>query len=143
MSGHNVLNMFDTVGVLLLNVALNIVLIPIFGIAGAAWAWSIALIAYGAVRLVQVRYWVLRSTPISVRTFQTFLSGGIATVVALIAASSFGDHVRVALVGGGLALLAYAAALRFFGLDHEDRLLLEPLTSRLRRPPAATEPGAA
>ena len=67
MSGFNKLNMLDTVAVLVLNVGLNVLLIPHFGIVGSVWAWTIALGVYGTVRVEQVKRLVLKVWPVSYR----------------------------------------------------------------------------
>lgn len=124
MTGYNRLNMLDTVGVLVLNVALNIVLIPVLGIAGSAWAWTLALVAYGMVRIVQVDRLVLGSWPLSGRSRATLLAAIPAVVIAFAARLTLGDTIAGLLVGGALATLAYLLVLVRFGINDEDRVLL-------------------
>ncbi len=44
MSGRNAMNMFDTVGALVINLGLNVLLIPSLGIRGASLAWAVSLL---------------------------------------------------------------------------------------------------
>jgi O-antigen/teichoic acid export membrane protein len=124
MSGYNRLNMLDTVGVLVLNVGLNVALIPVLGIAGSAWAWTLALMVYGVVRVVQVNRLVLHTWPIGPRTEKTFLAAAPAIGTAVGARVLLGDTVLGMLVGAALATAVYLAVLARFGLNEEDSVLL-------------------
>jgi O-antigen/teichoic acid export membrane protein len=55
MSGRVTLNMVDNVAVLILNIVLNIVLIPGYGVIGAAVAWSVSLVAVNVAKVLQAR----------------------------------------------------------------------------------------
>ncbi len=63
-TGHNRLNMVINVSALLGNIALNLVLIPAFGIAGAAVAWMLTLLVPGLVRIAVVRRLVTHEWPL-------------------------------------------------------------------------------
>ena len=54
MSGHPIWGAVNNGMGLVLNIGLNLVLIPRFGIIGAAWAWTAALIVMNLARLIQV-----------------------------------------------------------------------------------------
>jgi O-antigen/teichoic acid export membrane protein len=55
MSGRPALNMTDNVTALLLNIGLNLWLIPRYGIFGSAVAWAVALGLVNLARVIQVR----------------------------------------------------------------------------------------
>ncbi|HYY09723.1 MAG TPA: flippase, partial [Kineosporiaceae bacterium] len=55
MSGANRTNMIDNIAALVLNVVLNLALIPPYGIVGAGVAWGLSLGVINLVKLVQVR----------------------------------------------------------------------------------------
>ena len=63
-TGHNRLNMGINVSALLGNIALNLALIPAFGIAGAAAAWMLTLLVPGLVRIAVVRRLVTQQWPV-------------------------------------------------------------------------------
>jgi O-antigen/teichoic acid export membrane protein len=56
MTGRSVLNLANSAFVLVLNVALDIVLIPAFGVEGAAVAWAAAIVANNTIHLLQLRH---------------------------------------------------------------------------------------
>jgi len=132
MSGRPVLSLVDNVSALIVNVVLNLVLIPHFGIIGSAYAWAISLTLVNLLRVVQVRI-VLGMYPFDVGEAKAFVAGGAALVVGLLIAHAT-DGV-VAIVVGGLALgITYLAVLAGLGISADDRLLLRSL----RRSRAAT-----
>jgi O-antigen/teichoic acid export membrane protein len=128
-------NLGDTLAALTINVVLNIVLIPRFGISGAALAWAVSIVVGNVLALVQVR-----------RGFRLDPFSRLATLVAVIAALSFaalpgaaaaifGLHAWPIVVSATLGSLVYAAALyRLRGHLHLDLVR----GRRLRRSDAAS-----
>ena len=55
MSGRSVLSLVNNVSALVVNVGLNLLLIPPLGITGAAIAWSAAIVVRNVLPLVQIR----------------------------------------------------------------------------------------
>lgn len=55
MAGRSVLSLINNAAALAVNLALNIVLIPAFGLLGAALAWSAALLVRNVLPAIQVR----------------------------------------------------------------------------------------
>jgi O-antigen/teichoic acid export membrane protein len=55
MSGYSKLNMLNAAGALALNVVLNLLLIPRYGMSGAAVAWAASIVANNLAALIQVR----------------------------------------------------------------------------------------
>lgn len=64
MSGHTGWSMFDLFLALVVNVALNVVLVPRYGIEGAAVAWGASMVVHNGLPLLQVRHF-LGLTPFS------------------------------------------------------------------------------
>lgn len=55
MSGHTVLSMLNSVTVLVLNLVLNLVLIPVYGVTGAAVAWAGTVVVRNVLAQLQVK----------------------------------------------------------------------------------------
>jgi O-antigen/teichoic acid export membrane protein len=106
-----------TVAALALNVVLNVVLIPPWGMMGSAFA---TLAAY--VLLAGLYYWrsqILYPTPYVLRrTLIVFAGGQLATLVGLIRF----EQVGVALAVKTATLLAFVASLRLLGVVDRDDL---------------------
>ncbi len=76
MAGLTRLVLWNALGAFILNIILNIILIPKFGIIGAAWATLASLIAIGLARIIEVR-WILTLSFLSKKLFKPIFAGGI------------------------------------------------------------------
>jgi len=76
-SGRVYLNMLNSIALCIINVILNFLLIPPFGIIGAALATAISLAGINFVRLAQVVS-KLRLNPLSKSLFRPFVSASIS-----------------------------------------------------------------
>ena len=65
MAGLQLYNLFDNSGGLILNVTLNVILVPSFHGLGAAVAWTLTFFALGTARILQVKGKVLGVLPFS------------------------------------------------------------------------------
>lgn len=133
MSGRPILNTIDNVGVLVLNITLNLYLIPRHGIIGAALAWAISLWLVNVARVVQV-WVVMRMLP-----FDVGLLKGLAAADAALLATTLLGHVvgapwRLPL-GLGVLGTVYFGTIAALGLSSEDRLVARMLLRRTRGEP--------
>jgi O-antigen/teichoic acid export membrane protein len=136
MSGRVALNMWDNLAALVLNVLLNLWLIPAYGIVGAAVAWAVSLAVVNTARVLQVRS-LIGALPLS----RGMLRGLLAGVGALLA----GLGVRAVLPSGYGALVAgtvviaavYVGAVLALGLSREDRMVLRTMIRRRTGAPDA------
>ena len=108
MAGRSWLSLSNSVVTLVVNIGLNLVLIPLYGIRGAAIAWSVAIVVRNLLPLAQVRRH-LSMWPMTWSTGQVALGallcfGGVGVVVAL---TQLPLGVEAALFGVGL--LVYSA----------------------------------
>ena len=74
MSGHTKLVLFNSIGTFVLNFGLNIWLIPIYGILGAAIATLTSLTIIGLIRVTQV-YFILKINFLNLKLIKPILSG--------------------------------------------------------------------
>jgi O-antigen/teichoic acid export membrane protein len=133
MAGRSWLSLRNSTVALAVNIALNIVLIPLDGIRGAAIAWSVAIVVRNLLPLAQVRLqlamWpVTRSTvQVSLLAFACF--GAVDVIVYTVETPMALDVVML-----GLGSVGY-----LFGIwSWRARLGLEAFRSALRRRPAST-----
>ncbi len=127
MGGRSTWVLANKTAVLLLNVSANVVLVPQYGITGAAVAWSAAILVDSALVFAQVR-WGLRLTarlgPLVMAGLLTLgCFGALPLLIRLVAGSTLGTMVA----GTGLGLLVFVplvwARREAFGL----RILIEAL----------------
>jgi O-antigen/teichoic acid export membrane protein len=128
MSGRSGLNLATNTAALVCNVALNLVLIPRFGLVGAAVSWAVVIVAVNAVRVIQVR------VIFGVVPFERSLARPAIALVGAAALAAFAGFasgqatnsaplLHLAIVGGTFAV-AYGGGLAVLGASADDRLLL-------------------
>ena len=139
MIGRADLVLKNSVAALVLNVVLNLVLIPPYGMVGAGLAWGISIVAWNFYRLWQV--WdVLHMQPFGRWTQPVGLALVVFVVVAgLLRVALGGAPAALTILGGAAgATAAYGAALVMLSaFDDEDGFLPGPL-ARLARSTRAT-----
>jgi O-antigen/teichoic acid export membrane protein len=129
MGGKSSWNVLNTLAALVVNVGLNLVLLPRIGIVGAAIAWAVSIAVDNLAALVEV-WWILGLAP---------FNGGYAVVVAA-SAGCFGATglAARALLGQTLPALVAATVLGLIGCAAicyaaRGRLQLVGLFAALRR----------
>jgi O-antigen/teichoic acid export membrane protein len=119
----------------LLNIGLNYLLIPRFGIAGAAWATFLAYLAMAGMLYVVVR----RIYPVPYEWGRLWKIGGITGGFIVLILFLPGDPASLRVLLQCLLLAAYPAALRFAGVFHAEELAaLKRLLPRRSRGPEDT-----
>ena len=137
MTGRARANLVFTVVHLVVTVALNLLLIPPFGLVGAAVANGVAASSVNAA----LTGWVYREVGMHPynRGWLKPLGAGLGTAVVVLAARGFlpagggGELAGLLLLG-----VAYLGLLALLGVDAEDRLVLRELAGRARRRSATT-----
>jgi len=133
MSGRPGLSLVDNVGVLVANVALNIWLIPHYGIVGSAYAWAISLALVNVVRVLQVRA-VLGMFPFGIGEAKAVVASLVAGAVGLVVRQWRNDVSIETLLIAGLALgVTYLAVVAVLGFTEDDRLVLDAVRHRKDR----------
>ena len=130
MSGRSGLNLANNAAAVAGNVALNLVLIPRFGIVGAAISWAVAIVGVNLVRIIQV--WRLyRITPFGPGLWKP----AVAAAGAAVAGSGLKEVLAVRGVGPGLILglvavfflAVYGGITILLGVEPDDRVLVRTL----------------
>jgi O-antigen/teichoic acid export membrane protein len=134
MSGRSKLNLVNVLIGLTLHVVLNLLLVPLYGIMGAAWATTLSVAIASVIACLEV-YILLRIYPYR----PDFLKPVVAGLVSAGAVFFLGEY---ALPSRGLfSLIALAAVLALvylgtlllLGIDKEDRIVLGRLKDMLLR----------
>ena len=122
MSGYTRLVFWNSLGAFILNIVLNIILIPKFGIIGAAWATLISIVAIGLARIIEVQF-ILKFSFLSSQLYKPLLAG-IITWLCIISIRSFvmAYHTLVTLsIVFLISILIYGFALLLLQLEPEDK----------------------
>ena len=139
MVGRARMSVLNSVFFLGLSLVLDLLMIPPWGILGAAIANATSLAAVNLLRVIQVRQ-VLGILPYDRRFLRPLGAGLIAGTVALLLPLTGLDPLprlvlRVLVLG-----VTYLGALAAFGIDPVDREVARAFRERLRRPVAASQP---
>ena len=131
MTGRPVVQMANYIAALILNVALNVALIPRFGITGAATAWAATLFVLTVMRLIQV--WAFtRMLPMSRDLAKGLCAAVVAALGAIAVRQALGGGLRSLFVGVVVVALLYLVVIRVLGIEEDDRLVLDALLRRFR-----------
>ena len=132
MTGHQNLELFNSVGLLVLNIGLNVVLIPMYGPLGAAISTGSSILLVALVRLVQVRK-LFGFHPFTRKYMKPILAAGAAAVLWLLLRGwIFGSS--LGWIGGIVGiLLIYVAALTALRIEALDWMVLKALKQRIFR----------
>lgn len=125
MSGHTKLKLVNNIVSISLSIGLNVLLIPRFGIIGAAISALLVYISLNSIRILQV-YYLMRLIPYN----RTFLKPILAAAVAFgvtFALKTWLPVENIFLVAAYVSALIsiFAALIWLMGLSSEDRMLLE------------------
>ncbi len=130
MSGRPGIQLLGNAATLVLNLALNLYLIPRHGVTGAAIAWAVSMVFINVVRVVAVAV-TMHMLPLHEGLWKGALAAGPALATGL-AARHFLSGPFALFLGIALTMVAYALALFLIGIGAEDRLVLASLRTRAR-----------
>jgi O-antigen/teichoic acid export membrane protein len=135
MSGRVMLNMIDNVGVLVLNIVLNLVLIPSYGVVGAAVAWSASLVTANVVKVLQAQL-VVGIHAAGAGLAKVMLATVPAVGAAWVVSRWVETWTDVVLLAAPVVAVAFFGSLVALRLDAEDKALTRSLLRRraARRP---------
>ncbi len=80
MAGFTKINMLNSILAVSINIILNIIWIPQFGIMGAAYATLVSMTTLGGLRLIEVLHFI-KIDPFSIKLLKPLLAGVVMTIV--------------------------------------------------------------
>jgi len=122
MTGLVKVSLADNVAALVVNISLNLVLIPRFGVLGAAVAWTTSLILVNGTKYLQVRRMLgirARGTGMGKTLTAAVPAAAIAVALNLVL-----DGAPALLLAGTVVLIVYVAILLLRGLEPDDQALV-------------------
>lgn len=132
--GRNRLNMVINLCALIGNIALNLALIPAFGIVGAAVAWALTLVVPGLVRVTFARRLVTHRWPVR-RPHLVSIGTALACVllVRLLLLLTDLGHLGDLVLAGLVVATVYPVVVLRAGLAKEERKVVRSVAVRARR----------
>jgi O-antigen/teichoic acid export membrane protein len=135
MTGRVKVSLADNVAALVINVVLNFVLIPRYGVVGSAIAWTASLVLVNLAKWIQVRRLVgirARGTALA----STLLAALPAAAVAVAFGLLLEGPILTLLIAGPCVVAIYVGVLLAKGLEPDDRQLVAGLVAKVRRRPS-------
>jgi len=133
MSGRTMISLANTAGVLVLNIVLNIYLIPRYGMLGSAIAVSLALSLINLIKLIEVQL-ILKVHPYRLDFLKPLAAGIFSSLVVLLAGSRLlpteGALLRL-MLGTLILISSYAAMIVILGIGQEEKVVLVKIKQRL------------
>jgi O-antigen/teichoic acid export membrane protein len=135
MTGRPRVILANTVTTVIANVGLAFLLVPRFGIIGAAVAASLAVIILNTLCLIEV-YWIMRIQPYRWDLLKPAVAGGVASAVGLVLLRLIHIDYGYAAIPGTLALvtaftLVYVLILIVLRFSEEDLMVLHAIRAKL------------
>jgi len=130
MTGHQKIELGNNLVLGMLNVSLNYLLIPRFGIIGAAIATGSALALVNLARLVEVGYH-LHFHPYKLSFWKPLFAGVSASLIIVLLQNKFGLSGLRWIPGAVLVIIIYIFLLIMLGLDEEDELVIGVIKRKL------------
>jgi len=132
MSGRTKLTLLNSGLHLALQVGLCFLLIPSFGVLGAAFAKAGSIAFLRLIRLIQVHL-IFKFHPFQMKILKPVAAGAIALMLLILMESliPWSGSVFFLLLGSSAFVLAYVAILFLFGFDEEDTILLNRIRAKL------------
>ncbi|MDH4137000.1 MAG: flippase [Anaerolineae bacterium] len=131
MTGYSKLKFCNSVASLILRMILDLLLIPVWGMVGAAVATGLAIAILNVVCLLEV-YWLLRYWPYDFTFVKPVVSALVALIVGFVTNRLAPADLNLFYLMLNVALLwsSYAATTILLGLSEEDQMVLNRIKRR-------------
>ncbi|MBT3944653.1 MAG: oligosaccharide flippase family protein, partial [Candidatus Marinimicrobia bacterium] len=140
MSGFSNINLLNVLAALTINIIMNIILIPQYGIIGAASATTSALFFISFLRFFE-NYYILNLNVFSSKLFKPLLSGFLTVLTIFLLqryvlnlldySSSLLNLILYLLVGISLIFIGYFSFYALLGIDKEDKDMIDSLKHKI------------
>lgn len=134
MSGHQYLKLYGDIALAITNIALNFLLIPLWGPLGAAIATASSMAGINLVRVIQVKY-VLNAHPYSTSYLKILICGLVAILsgyfVQHISYSMF--YIFSILISTSVIVIIYFIMLFLIALEDDDISLINQYRMKIKK----------
>ena len=132
MTGHTIFNLVNSIILFVLTLGLNVLLIPRWGIVGAATATSAAAVTVSLLRLLEA-FFLFRLLPYNVSFFKPVAAGLVTLVTAWAIRQAFHTEVNLVYTAMNVSILfaVYVGMILLLGLSQEDRRVLASIGRRI------------
>jgi len=133
MTGKSHFVLFNTIIMLIVSIILNILLVPKFGLLGAAFSTAIVLSIVAAIYSVQT-YYLLKFVPVRRKMGSILLASIISLLIIVFLKQFFVLQIlQVIFLGGVFLILYFLVVILLGGLDNNDFLILKMIRNKFKR----------
>jgi O-antigen/teichoic acid export membrane protein len=135
MSGRTKINLINSIIGFISVISLNLVLVPKYGMIGAAVATAFSICVVSVLGLVEV-YVILKMHPFRLDFLKPLIAGGVSLLILIFSKDylfNFGQPHFSLLVGGFILLASYTAILILLRLEDEDRIIIDKIRQKLMK----------
>ncbi len=132
MTGKTTLSLLNSTILSILTIGLNILLIPKWGLVGAATATLTAVVLVNILRLLEV-FILFKILPYNLSFLKPILAGTVASIVAWTLREWFHTEINLiyTIVNVTILFVVYIGIILLLGLSTEDRMVLSRIGQRL------------
>lgn len=136
MIGRSRLTMLNSGIYLAATIGIDLLLIPTYGLLGAAWAGSLTIMLVNLIRLFQVYYLVDGLLPFNLSFLKPIAAiTGVYVFITWLRSMVFAeDPILQFIVLGVLTFALYVGAVLALGISQEDRAIAKGIMRKVRRP---------
>ena len=135
MTGMEKLEFVNSVMTLIMNVVMNILLIPRFGIVGAAIATAFSIIIINFIRVIEI-YLRLHCHPFSLKFMVSMVAGALSIFIIILFKNYFFNslhHFTNLALSSITVVILFVSFLFLFGFEEADKFILREVKQRLCR----------
>lgn len=129
MSGHQNIDMFISFLVLITNILLNLILIPIYDMKGAAISTAISIALTNSLRMIMV-YKFHKMWPFNIYTFKPLIIFSVVSLISIFFIESFAIELKLKIIIGIISLSIYFFSMFLFKLESTDLYILNVLKQK-------------
>ncbi len=132
MSGHQYQKLSGDFAIVITNLILNIILIPRWGLTGAAVATSISIVAVNLIRMIQV-YLILRVHAYSWGYLKIIGVGALSALIGFLLRGSLKtEHYLLLLAAvSGIIIVVYVLLTWSVGFEEADKMILKKIRQKI------------
>ena len=133
MSEKEKIVMYNTIGISILNILLNGILIPRYGMNGAATATALSIVLINLIMLIQV-YKYLNIHPYNRNYLKPIVAGTVTAAIILCGKflSIFENQMLLLVTGILFCSACYVVIIKIAGFNEQDRLILNTIKLRIK-----------
>ena len=133
MSGRSKINLLNNTITAFLIIGLNFLLIPKYGIIGAAFSFLISVVLVNTIMLVEI-YLIFKLHPFRIDFFKPLLAGGISFSILKLSTKhliNFDNPILLIISGSLIFILIYVLIVYLLKIEEEDKIVLQRIKTKL------------